>query len=111
MFFERTVGMRLNLIAGVLLSMGSLAGCGGEKPAGSAGETPRISQTSQISPHPLSLAVLAAGPPLVQRLAAHGSRTYAFSLEAGQYLQLIVQQRGVDVAVRIFDPARRLLLR
>lgn len=100
--------MRLNLIAGVLLSMGSLAGCGGEKPAGIAGSAPRGAPTS---PHPLSLTALAAGPPMIQSLAASQSRSYAFSLQADQYLQLVVQQRGVDVAVRIFDPARRLLLR
>lgn len=98
--------MRRSLIAGILLL--ALAGCGGERPSGNAGSPPRISPRPST---PLSLTALLAGPPLPQSLSAGRTRRYELPLEAGQYLQMVVEQRGVDVAVRLLDPAGSLLLR
>lgn len=96
--------MRRYLIASILLAEGWLAGCGGER----AGPPSKISPTP---PTPLSLTALATGPPLLQSLSTGGTRCYELSLEAGQYLQMTVEQRGVDVAVQVLDPAGNLLLR
>lgn len=104
--------MRRYLIAGVLLVvLGSLAECGGERPSERPPTAPRPPQIRRIPAVPLSLAALQSGPPRVQILAAGQIRSYTFSLEEGQYLHGIVQQLGVDVVVRILDPDGHLLLR
>jgi CHAT domain-containing protein/Tfp pilus assembly protein PilF len=100
--------VRRYLIAGVLLAHGWLAGCGGEQTPSSAGPPAQISPAPSTS---LSLTALSAGPPLLQSLSAGRVRRYEILLAAGQYLQLVVQQNGVDVALRVLDPAGRLLLR
>ncbi|HEY2293601.1 MAG TPA: hypothetical protein VGM86_23085, partial [Thermoanaerobaculia bacterium] len=46
-----------------------------------------------------------------EHLAAGQPRRYGLSLQAGQYLQLAVDQLGVDLVAIVQDPAGRLLLR
>jgi hypothetical protein len=54
-------------------------------------------------------------PPLlpgkaVERQLSGGERhAYALTLEAGQYLHLVVEQKGVDVVVTLFDPRSQKL--
>jgi CHAT domain-containing protein/tetratricopeptide (TPR) repeat protein len=50
-------------------------------------------------------------PPLREHLAAGRPRRYGLSLRAGQYLQLAVEQLGVDIVAELRDPAGNLLLR
>ncbi|HKI00948.1 MAG TPA: tetratricopeptide repeat protein, partial [Thermoanaerobaculia bacterium] len=97
--------MRRHRITCVLLALTleSLAGCGG------SGREPEGEARSAHSPGPP--APLAAGSHPAESLSPGSTRSYALSLQTGQYLQLVVEQLGVDVAVRLLDPAGHLLLR
>ena len=50
---------------------------------------------------------LQPGIPTERTLAAGQSHSYNISLEQDQFLQLVVDQRGIDVVVRVFSPAGR----
>jgi len=52
---------------------------------------------------------LQPGTPVERTLAAGQSHSYTISLEQDQFLQLLVDQRGIDVVVRAFSPAGRRL--
>src|SRR6266576_6660172 len=52
---------------------------------------------------------LQPGTPLERALAAGQSHSYTISLEQDQFLQLIVDQHGIDVVVRTFSPTGRRL--
>ena len=52
---------------------------------------------------------LQPGTPIERTLAAGQSHSYTISLEQDQFLQLLVDQRGIDVVVRTFSPAGRRL--
>jgi CHAT domain-containing protein/Tfp pilus assembly protein PilF len=49
-----------------------------------------------------------AGKP--RTLAPHARHIYRIDLGAGQLLSAVVQQRGIDVQLQLFDPGRELLL-
>ncbi|MDQ6894955.1 MAG: CHAT domain-containing protein, partial [Acidobacteriota bacterium] len=69
----------------------------------------------------LAIFILAAGPPVPvpvpltagqaveDELGGDRQRAYAVRLEKGQYLEVAVTQRGIDVIVGVRDPAGRLL--
>lgn len=46
---------------------------------------------------------LLPGRPFARELSGGASHTYALALEAGQLLQLVVEQKGVDVTLTLFD--------
>jgi CHAT domain-containing protein/tetratricopeptide (TPR) repeat protein len=50
----------------------------------------------------------AAGTAIDARIRAGETQVWRLSLSAGQYAGLVVDQRGVDVTVDLFDPAGRL---
>ena len=52
---------------------------------------------------------LQPGTPIERTLAAGQAHSYSISLEQDQLLQLVVDQRGIDVVVRVFSPAGRRL--
>jgi hypothetical protein len=52
---------------------------------------------------------LQPGTPIERALAAGQSHSYTINLEQDQFLQLVVDQRGIDVVVRVFSPAGRRL--
>ena len=52
---------------------------------------------------------LKPGEPVEVDLAAGGSHSYVVHLESGQYLHIVVDQRGIDVVVKAFDPQGKLL--
>lgn len=97
---------RRYLIAGVLLVLAALAGCGRGRDEPSARPAGAPSRTPDSPP-----AVLAAGSRLVRNLSPGLTQRYALFLRPGQYLQVVIQQLGVDVAIRVLDPAGRFLLR
>ncbi|MFH1024781.1 MAG: erythromycin esterase family protein [Planctomycetota bacterium] len=47
---------------------------------------------------------LESGRPIERELAGGGSHFYALALEKGQFLDAVVDQRGIDVVIRIFAP-------
>ncbi|HSS20066.1 MAG TPA: hypothetical protein VLL54_08325 [Pyrinomonadaceae bacterium] len=50
-----------------------------------------------------------AGSTIERSLARGESHTFTIKLEEGQFAQLVVEQRGIDVIVRSFSPAGKLL--
>jgi hypothetical protein len=50
---------------------------------------------------------LQPGTPIERTLAAGQTHVYTISLEQDQLLQLVVEQRGIDVVVRVISPAGR----
>jgi len=65
---------------------------------------PAASQTDQNAP------ALESGKPIVRELAAGESHSYRLTLAAGQFCYVIVDQRGIDVVVELFDAAGKKLL-
>jgi hypothetical protein len=55
------------------------------------------------------LTMLQAGTPVERSLAPGQSHTYGVDLEQDQILQLVVDQRGIDVVVRVVSPTGRKL--
>ncbi len=53
---------------------------------------------------------LESGKPIVRELAAGESHSYRLILAAGQFCYVIVDQRGIDVVVELFDAAGKKLL-
>lgn len=53
---------------------------------------------------------LEPGQPLERELAGNGKHAYQLSLSAGQYLHLIVDQRGIDVLLTLFAPDGKKLV-
>jgi tetratricopeptide (TPR) repeat protein len=53
---------------------------------------------------------LEAGKPIEREMAGGQKHYYKISLEAGQYLHLVVDQRGIDVVVTLFDPTGKKLI-
>jgi len=59
---------------------------------------------SPSTPRPLAL-----GKPVQRQLAGGQSHTYSFSLHSGQYAHVLVDQRGIDVVLTVFDPDNKKL--
>lgn len=49
---------------------------------------------------------LRPGWPVARELAGGASHFYTVTLEAGQFVRFVVEQKGVDVALLLFDPRR-----
>jgi CHAT domain-containing protein/Tfp pilus assembly protein PilF len=47
---------------------------------------------------------LESGKPIQRELAGGQSHSYQITLDAGQYLQLVVEQRGIDVVIQLWGP-------
>src|SRR5687767_3424956 len=54
-------------------------------------------------------ASLQLGVPLERTLTRGQSHSFTVSLEQDQFLQLVVNQLGIDVVVRVFSPAGKML--
>jgi len=59
--------------------------------------TPRLQGQSDVHD-------LVVGVPIERELAGGETHSYRVTLAAGQYLRVIVDQRGIDVVVRLFGP-------
>src|SRR5215471_7540459 len=53
---------------------------------------------------------LEAGKTIEREMAGDQKHYYTITLEAGQYLRLVVAQKGIDVIVTLFDPAGKKLI-
>jgi CHAT domain-containing protein/Flp pilus assembly protein TadD len=58
----------------------------------------------QDAPQPSSPTALTAGQPIDRRIAAGQTHSYRIQLAAAQYLDLVVDQRGIDLALTLFGP-------
>src|SRR5205823_971106 len=61
-----------------------------------------------IGQNQTSTVPLQPGPPIERTLSAGQLHTYTVNLEKEQSVQLVVDQRGIDVVIRTFSPSGRL---
>ncbi len=54
---------------------------------------------------------LEAGKPIEREIAGGQKHYYTITLEAGQYLHLVVDQRGIDVIVTLFGPGKKRIIK
>jgi CHAT domain-containing protein len=102
---------RLASLLAIALSLSAVSSAG-LQPNTSAGPVPsQAAQTSQASRSPLSKLYTRDNPreiepntPIEADLAGGETHSYRISLTSGQYLHVIVNQRGVDAVVTIFGP-------
>ena len=64
------------------------------------------SGSAQLANNPT---VLQVGTPIERTLSAGQAHNYTITLDQNQSLQLVVDQRGIDVIVRVFSPSGRKL--
>src|SRR5262249_53427429 len=65
-------------------------------------------QTNEAKPetiiNPLEVRKLEAGKPIERELKGGEAHTYEIALATGQYLDVVVEQKGIDVVVRVIAP-------
>jgi hypothetical protein len=65
-----------------------------QAPASQRGAAPSAQETDSLEP----------GKPIERELSGGQSHSYKITMISGQYLQVVVAQRGIDVAVALFAP-------
>ncbi len=85
------LALRYGIFAALLLALCHFNG----QVFAQAGQTPRPLET---------------GKPIERELAGGQQHLYQLSLSAGQYLHVVVEQRGIDVVVTLFGPTGQKLL-
>ena len=63
-----------------------------------------LAQPSSAPTGQVEVQLLEQNKPIERELSANNTHTYKIKLEAGQFLNAAVNQRGVDVVVRVFAP-------
>ncbi|TFH01331.1 MAG: hypothetical protein E4H13_05180, partial [Calditrichales bacterium] len=67
--------------------------------------------TAQVSAAPnINIITLEPGKSIEHEISASDIHHYQVMLVAGQFLRAVVDQRGIDVVVTVFDPNDRKLL-
>jgi CHAT domain-containing protein/tetratricopeptide (TPR) repeat protein len=67
--------------------------------SGSQGTQARVPSTQQSEVRELK-----TGVPIERKIAAGESHSYRVALVGGQYVRFVIDQRGIDLAVRLFGP-------
>jgi hypothetical protein len=67
-------------------------------PAQASADASRAAQSAQET------GSLEPGKPIERELSGGQSHSYKITMVSGQYLQVVVDQRGIDVAVALFTP-------
>ncbi len=94
---QRSPSSVISLLLPALGAMGVvLCACAPAGEEGAPGESPP--------------AWLEPGPPHERRLSGDETHRYRLALDAGDFLHLVVEQRGVDLVVSLLDPRGRELL-
>src|SRR5215468_3123388 len=65
-----------------------------QAPASTRGAAPSAQESDSLEP----------GKPVERELSGGQSHSYKITMISGQYLQVVVDQRGIDVAVALFAP-------
>src|ERR1043166_4866966 len=66
----------------------------------------RVTQTGQ---QPADVRSLEVGQLITRELSPGQSHSYQVSLAAGQYAHVLVEQKGIDVVVKLFAPDGKLI--
>jgi CHAT domain-containing protein/tetratricopeptide (TPR) repeat protein len=93
----RCVAFIINLLIWVGLSVSPSLGPSSslvQASAGARGATQSAQETDSLEP----------GKPIERELSGGQSHSYKITMISGQYLQVVVDQRGIDVAVVLFAP-------
>src|SRR5215470_4589251 len=97
----------LALLLCLLLLVATVARASASSPGmpaqGSAGPNPIVQGEKDIRP-------LEPGKPIERELAGGQSHSYQIALTEGQYLRVVVEQRGVDVVVTLLSPDGKKLI-
>src|SRR5215813_12332773 len=97
----------LPLLLSLFLLMDTVARASAPSPGmlaqGSAGPNPIVQGEKDIRP-------LEPGKPIERELVGGQSHSYQITLTEGQYLRVVVEQRGVDVVVTLLSPDGKKLL-
>ena len=88
----------------MLLWMSSAADTArGSSPAG--GSNVRVAvQTASGDSRQAEIRELKQGQPIAREMAGAATHTYRIALSAGQYLKVVVEQKGIDVLVTLLTP-------
>ena len=62
-----------------------------------------------VSAQALTPEMIQAGTKLDRDLAGGASQQFSVSLQAGQFLKVVVEQKGIDVVVRLLDADGQIL--
>src|SRR5262245_30476322 len=65
-----------------------------QTPANERGATPGAQESVSLEP----------GKPIERELSGGGSHSYKITMISGQYLHIVVEQRGIDVVMALFAP-------
>jgi CHAT domain-containing protein len=71
--------------------------------------TPHASRTTHHASRQDDVRDLVLGAPVERELAGGQTHVYRVTVAAGQYLNVVVDQRGIDVVVRLFGPDNKEL--
>src|SRR5262245_18909927 len=97
----------LALLLCLFLLVGSVARASALSPRmlaqGSAGPNPIVQGEKEARP-------LEPGKPIERELAGGQSHAYQITLSAGQFMKVIVEQRGIDVVVGLLGPDARQIM-
>jgi len=69
-----------------------------------AQSTQKSNNANSTAQNPQDIPLLEPGKPIERELKGGEVHSYKIALSAGQYLKTIVEQRGIDVVVRLFAP-------
>lgn len=75
-----------------------------------ASVSPTIAQSDDCIETPDGPYTLAPGPPVTRQLTRSQKHVYQLTLAVNQYVHVVVEQKGIDVAVRLRDPHKNLLI-
>jgi CHAT domain-containing protein/Tfp pilus assembly protein PilF len=92
----RRTPLMINLLRGGALAATSLRRVAppAQAPASERGVTPSSQESISLEP----------GKPIERELSGAQSHSYKITMNSGQYLHVVVAQRGIDVAVALFTP-------
>src|SRR5215471_4724203 len=92
-FTRRTVQI-INLLLILWAGFSASPGMPAHASASERGATQSVQESATLEP----------GKPVERELPGGGAHSYKITLISGQYLHIVVEQRGVDVAVALFAP-------
>src|SRR6185436_2182199 len=103
---DQTAARRVRSLATLVLGVCVLVTTCLAAPGVLSRELPQTNSDSQVAK---AVAQLQLGSPVEEALRGAESHAYQLQLEANQYLRVMVEQKGVDVAMTLFGPGEAKL--
>lgn len=103
--------LRVLLLSLLLAGLGSYCPAAASHLSNSATPRPTLSeQRTESSPAQVSITLAAGESPREREISGGETHTYVLSLQQGQYARVLVEQHRINLALRLFDPQKRLLV-